>query len=84
MLPDWLEKPGCLTSDEIWEELEKADLEIKIRQKAKMLGHLEIMSALLYFNPDLGKIVSNEEGKEFLHRQLNYLTGKLLRLKTGG
>ena len=83
MLSDWLEKPGCMASDEIWEALEKADLGMKIRQKAKMLGHLETMPALLYFNPDMGKIVSNEEGKQFLHRQLGYLAGKLLHLKTG-
>lgn len=83
MLPDWLEKPGCMTSDEIWEELEKADLAEIIRQKLKMLESLETMPFLEYFNPDMGKIVSNTDGIKFLHQQLNYLTGKLLHLKTG-
>ena len=83
MLPDWLEKPGCMTSDEIWEGLEKADLEMKIKQKLKMLNHLETMPFLVYFNPDMGKIVSNADGIKFLHQKLNCLAGNLLHLKTG-
>lgn len=83
MSQDFFERPSCLTSDEIWEDLEKAELGGVLEKKMKMFKWLEMVPFLQYFNPDLGKIVSNKEGKEFLKSQISFITEKLLYLKRG-